>query len=208
MDTSKGYISFTDEGYETVLRTQQAYATVAQEQYLQAQVDKIEFERQQYEKSAARAAISFSSLQFPQEFTVHNYVDGFEMPTTDMLTEQLRPTFNDTTRKTILNMFAGNEDLLYDKSDSSTKKIIELLKKNNIDITSATQESQYAFIDDLRSNAGEIARYTSSIDEYTEKIAAYTRALINTEDKPETSTDYEYWGAYQKYKAEELSEHQ
>lgn len=206
MDTSKGYMSFSEEGMQEYANFLYNRSQVALEDYRSAQAEKLQWEFDQLSKNVAKASVNFNKLRLsPSEIEQKRNQLNANTPLQSQA--QLRA---DAERRqplgtqdaiTIIRAFKGNTDLLYDKNDNSDK-IIELLKKNNVDLSKYTDKSQREFVQDLKSNAGEISRYTNSIDEYTQKIAEYTKALINSADKPEEATDYEYQAAYRRKKAE------
>ncbi len=207
MDTSKGYLSFTDEGYEEILSSMAARTTVLLNSYRQAEADKLTFELEQMEKRAAKL-VDFNKLHLEGVSSIPVYAQDFIQqsqyaPGTALQREQERRTkiqenaLTEDDAKTIVNAFKGNEHLLYE-TDDNTDEILELLRKNGIDLSNRTRDSQENFVADLKSNADGIANYTMSIDEYTQQIAAYTQALLDRGEKPEEASNYEYTASTKK----------
>jgi hypothetical protein len=202
MDTSKGYMTFSEEGFKAVSENMIARSAVMQQAYMQARADQIEFEIQQTEKKAADAIVNFRKLQLDYRNRDFNFEEDYQTVLDKRSSTPLQqqrgnaPILDDNAKKIVLNALKDNQNLLYD--ENATDKIIELLKKNNIDLSSYTRQSQEAFVADLRSNSGDLQEYTKSIDRYTSQLEAYTEQLIALQEKPKGTTDYDYNAAARK----------
>ena len=205
-ERQNGYITFSQEGLDTIASRQASSAVALQNSYFRAQAEQMQFELDQLEKKAVKA-IDFSKLKIPVEVTEVEPGEAFDFDSRKTLESDVKKrelytlTTNDAER--VVRAFKNNEDLLV---NGSNEDIIKLLKKYSIDLTKYTTESQNAFIDGLRDKASDISQFTLSLDEYTQKIGEYTRELANPDNTPEGSTYADYNAIYNKIKEEKKEE--
>lgn len=80
MDTSKGYITFTEEGITDINAGLLARSQMKQQELQDAKVAELNFQLSQLEKEAAKKTVSFSKLQLNFEerdfFNQQDFIDA------------------------------------------------------------------------------------------------------------------------------------